>query len=194
MYMFIMSPENVNENCLGCVGMKGEKFCTRRKTEHDAWMTCGTNAHGQKAQLDEDQIYFWDSLRNVGYLQDSLPTSFGLASSVYELRGADLTRVQFTKMVAMVKSREVEAPDELKAVLGRIANPAKGVTFTPRKKPKFSGDESHWDYVDVASMPAIEEAPQEDDVNLQDHIMVNWGTLVKTVEAIKSTAAKSTKY
>jgi hypothetical protein len=193
--MFVTSSENVGRDmCLGCVGTKGEKFCTRRKTEHDAWMTCGTNAHGKKAQLDEDQIYFWDSLRNVGYLQDSLPTSFGLASSVYELRGADLTRVQFTEMVAMVKSREVETPDELKAVLGRIANPAKGVTFTPRKKPKFSGDESHWDYVDVGSMPVIEEAPQEDDGNLQDHIMVNWGTLVKTVEAIKTTAAKSTKY
>jgi hypothetical protein len=71
-------------------------------------------------------------------------------------------------------------------------NPAKGVSFTPRKKTRFSLDPS-WEYAEEDLLPTISEAPGGSD-GLQDHIAENWSSMLKTVEAVKSNASKQKRY
>jgi hypothetical protein len=43
--MFLSSQEYMNSACLGCVGVKGEKFCTKRKNGSGELDTCGVISH-----------------------------------------------------------------------------------------------------------------------------------------------------
>jgi hypothetical protein len=58
-------------------------------------------------------------------------------------------------------------------------NPAKGVSFTSRKKPRFSEDSS-WEYTKEELLPSILEAPGDVEA-LQDHIAENWLVMIKAV-------------
>jgi hypothetical protein len=84
---------------------------------------------------------------------------------------------------------------ELGAIKQRILNPSSGVSFTPRKKPRYSDDS--WEFagggLDV--LPSIEEAPDSSDpAALQEHIGRQWSTVITAVETLKSVAGRNNKY
>jgi hypothetical protein len=83
-------------------------------------------------------------------------------------------------------------PEELTDATTRIRNPAKGVSFTPRKKPRFSMD-STWDYAETDVLPSIPEVPVSPG-GLHDHIVQNWSAMLRTVEAMKSNMSKQKRY
>jgi hypothetical protein len=132
--MFLTSVVNINENCLGCIGQKGEKFCTKRKQGTSEQDTCGTVSHTKKALVESEHIYFWNHGKDQGYMVPSLAVTFSLSASVYALQGESVTRVQFNELVGLVKSQEVTTEDELIEVKERVMADS-GVSFTPRKKP-----------------------------------------------------------
>jgi hypothetical protein len=74
----------------------------------------------------------------------------------------------------------------------RVLNPAKGVSFTPRKKSRFSLDSS-WEYSEEDLLLTILEAPPGSK-GLKDHIAENWSSMLKTVEVVKSNASKQKRY
>jgi hypothetical protein len=86
-------------NCLGWVGQKNEKFCTKRKQGTNELDTCGTVSHAKKAITAIDHIYCWDGLKEQGYLEPLLSVTFTLAELLYALRGEALSRVQFNELV-----------------------------------------------------------------------------------------------
>ncbi len=64
---------------------------------------------------------------------------------IYAIQGEAVTRVQFNELVGLLKSQAVTTEDELFEVKERIMAES-GVSFTPRKKPRFSS-ESAYKYV-----------------------------------------------
>ncbi len=84
--MFLTSLEKVNDNCLGCVGTKGEKFCTKPKQGTGELDTCGTISHARKALVETDHIYFWDSSKDHGFQAPSLNRAIPLADSILDLK------------------------------------------------------------------------------------------------------------
>jgi hypothetical protein len=56
-----------------------------------------------------------------------------------------LTRVQFQELVQLVMLQAVTSEEELLATKERVTNLAKGVSFMPRKEPRFSSNPT-WEY------------------------------------------------
>jgi hypothetical protein len=189
--MFLTSVESINENCLGCVGQKGEKFCTKRKQGTSEQDTCGTVSHTKKALVESEHIYFWDHVKDQGYMVPSLAGTFSLAASVYALRGEAVTRVQFNELVGLIKSQEVTTEDELLDVKDRVMADS-GVSFTPRKKPRFSS-ESTFEYVESDLLPTIEEAPSSP-AAMQEHMLEHWSSMVTAVKILKDMSLKHSRY
>jgi hypothetical protein len=190
--MFITVDENMNTTCLGCVGAKGEKFCTKPKLGSGELDTCGVNAHSKKAVTQPGTLYFVDGLKAQGFMTPALSTGFELASDVWDMRSEMLSRVQFQELVALVRSQEVTTSEELLEAKTRIQNPAKGVSFTPRKKPRFSNDPT-WEYAEADMLPSIPEIPDTPG-GLQDHIVTNWSAMLETVAAVKANMGKQKRY
>jgi hypothetical protein len=190
--MFLASDENSTSMCLGCVGSTGEKFCTKRKVGNGEQDTCGINAHGKKALLVPNNVYYWESGKDHGYLKPSLPIATTLAESVYDLRAEPLSRVHFKELVDLVQHGDVGSVEELIDSKDRIINPSRGVSFTPRKKPRFSNSFLD-DYSEMDVMASIEEVPTELEA-VQAHMIENWPTMVRTIESFKGTAARSLRY
>jgi hypothetical protein len=44
--------------CMGCIGSKGEKFCTKPTVGFGELNTCGVNAHSKKAITTAMTLYF----------------------------------------------------------------------------------------------------------------------------------------
>jgi uncharacterized coiled-coil protein SlyX len=190
--MFLSSEEYLNSACLGCVGLKGEKFCTKPKVGVGDLETCGVNSHSKKMILDDDHIYYWDPEKDHGFVQPSLKMTYRLAIDLFDLKGEALTRIQFKELVELITNLEVTTVEELLDAKDRVVNPARGVSFTPRKKPRFSSGMLD-DYSDVEVMPSIGELPSSPE-GVQEHMMDNWAAMIKTVDAVKGNAARSRRY
>jgi hypothetical protein len=100
-----------------------------------------------------------------------LSTDFDLSDDIWNMRTEYLTRVQFRELVFLVRTQDVTMVEELEDAKARIMNPAKGVSFTPRKKPRFLTDSS-WEYAEADVLPRIPEVPSTPG-GLQDHIFQN---------------------
>jgi hypothetical protein len=190
--MFVTSSTRMETTCLGCIGAKGEKFCTKKKVEPGELVTCGVNLHTKKTVVKPLHNYYTESEKYLGYTKPALDTTYALASYVWAMRHEPLTRVQFCKLIQLITSQSVTTEEELLEAKAWVLNLAKGVSFTPRKKPRFSL-ESSWEYAEEDLLPTISEAPGGSD-GLQDHIAENWSSMLKTVEAVKSNASKQKRY
>jgi hypothetical protein len=190
--MFLTTEKRMASTCLGCIGAKGEKFCTKAKIVKGELGTCGVNSHTKKAVIKPQHAFFQDDIREVAYSKPSLDMNYDLASCVWNMKHEVLTRVQFRELVQLVTSQAVTSEEELLATKERVMNPAKGVSFTPRKKPRFSSDPS-WEYAEEDVLPAIAEAPEADG-DLQEHIVQNWTAMLKTVELVKANMSKQKRY
>jgi hypothetical protein len=189
--MFLASESNVALSCMGCVGQKGEKFCTKRKNGSGELDTCGVQSHAKKAIFEANHIYFWDELKSQGYVEPPLSMTYTLAPALFEMRGDDMTRVQFNELVGLITRRQVTAPEELFDVKERLTK-AVSVSFTPRKKPRFSS-ESTYDYTESDLLPTISEAP--DGMNeIQEHMVAHWSSIVKGMQMLKDMGAKHSRY
>jgi hypothetical protein len=114
--------------------------------------------------------------------------AFSLAgSSLYALRGEVLTRVQFNRLVGAIKSQAVTTPEELFDVKDRMTA-GSGMSFTPRKKPRFS-PESSYEYVKADLLPTIGEAPSSPG-GVQDHMTEHWSDMVNTIHILKDMSQK----
>jgi hypothetical protein len=91
--------------------------------------------------------------------------------------------------VELVQGGEVGSVEELIDWKERIVNPACGVSFTPPKKPRFPGSFLD-DHSETEVMPSIKEVPSEPE-DVQMHMLVNWPTMVRSIEAFKGTVAQS---
>jgi hypothetical protein len=154
--------------------------------------TCGVNAHAKKVILDPDHLYYWDSVKEQGFSTPGLNMTYLLAMGLFDLRGEPLTRVQFKELVDLLVNREVSTVEELLDAKDRVLNPARGVSFTTRKKPRFSSGLMD-DYADIEVMPTIGELPDSPQ-GLQDHMTDNWSAMIKTVDAVKSNVARNKRY
>ncbi len=74
--MFLSSQEYLNSACLGCVGAKGEKFCTKRKVRAGELDMSGVKAHAKKMLLEPDHLYYWDSLKEHGFSMPMLKMTY----------------------------------------------------------------------------------------------------------------------
>lgn len=190
--MFLTTPKKLQSTCLGCIGAKGEKVCTKKKTVPGKQGTCGVNSHTKKAIVKANHAFFQDDIRDIAYSKPSLDMNYDLASCVWEMKGEIITRVQFRELMQLITSQSVTTKEELLATKERVMNPAKGVSFTPRKKPRFSLDPT-WEYAEEDVLPTIAEAPNLDD-ELQEHILQNWGAMIRTVELVKANMLKNKQY
>jgi hypothetical protein len=190
--MFVTGSEELDTTCMGCVGAKGEKFCSKKKIGRGELDTCGVNAHSKKAIFKSGSIYFVDGDKNHGFMTPTLSIDYDLSDNIWSMRLEQLTRVQFQELVTLVQTLDVTTVEELDDAKKRILNPSKGVSFTPRKKPRFSTD-STWEYAEADNLPAIPEVPRTAE-GLQDHIVKNWSAMLLTVEAVKSTLGKQKRY
>jgi hypothetical protein len=137
--------------------------------------------------LEPEHLYYWDSFKDHGFGTPGLNMACLLAVDLYNLRGESLTRVQFKELVDMIVNLEVSTVDELLDAKDRVLNPARGVSFTPRKKPRFLSGIMD-DYFDIEVMPTIGELPASPQ-GLQEHMTDNWSAIIKTVDAVKGNAA-----
>jgi hypothetical protein len=184
----------VNTSCCGFIGTKGDKFCTRRRSGKAGDDTCGVRAHARKADTKLDFIYYWDTTKNAAYLLPALDSRELLASQIWEMRTKDITRVEFKALFQAVISGDAANETELKAIKIRIMNPTAGVSFTPRKKPRYS-DDSSWDFPDVAVLPTLEEGPDpQDAAAMSAHIVGQWKDIVQSVEGLKTLAGRNNRY
>jgi hypothetical protein len=189
--LMVSDDESLNILCLGCVGTKGEKWCSKRKLGSGELDTCGTSSHAKKAVLDNGHLYFWDSVKNVGFQSPSLSMTHGLAVDVYGFRGETLTRLQVSELFDLVRTGAVVTFEELMAAKFRVLNPTEGVSFTPRKKPRFST--SDWDYNETEALPAIAEVAM-DQSGAREHMDENWNDMVRTVEVLKASTSRQMLY
>jgi hypothetical protein len=190
--MFLTNREGVMRYCLGRIGTKGEKACTRDTLVGEESCSIGTHSH--KAQYEENTLYFWDSLKNVLYLKTQLPFSEPLADSVYDMRNDDLTHMQVREMFELVVEGAVGSTDGLMAAKAKVMRPGDGVGFTPRKKPRFSSSPSMDSVVEVDVMDTIaelEDDPLLGEERLEKHVFQNWGKLVQTVGALRQSAGRN---
>jgi hypothetical protein len=190
--VFVTTADMMESTCLGCVGAKGETFCTKDKISSDEQGTCGVNSHTKKAEVKPHHAFFQDDTRQVAYSKPALDMNLGLASCVVEMQHEALTRVQFRELVHLVTSRAVSSKEELLVTKERVMDPAKGVSFTPRKKPRFSSDPT-WEYAEADILPSITEAPEAGE-DLQEHIVQNWSAMLRTVETVKAGLSKQKRY
>jgi hypothetical protein len=180
----------LSDCCCGTIGKAG-KFCTKRR-DNSGDTTCGTRAHLKKATMEEGFIYFWDEPVNIGYLTPSVNSRVKLADVIWEMRGEELPRLQVKELMEAIINGDATSRAELEAIKERTVNPSSGVSFTPRKKPRYSDD---WDFPELELLPTIEEGPDPQDAEeLQGHIGRHWKDLVATVETLKSVAGRNTKY
>jgi hypothetical protein len=83
--MFLTSVSNLDDNCLGCVGQKGEKFCTKHKQGTSKLDTYGTVSLTKRVLVEVKHIYFWDHGKDQGYMVPLLAGTFSLAASIYAI-------------------------------------------------------------------------------------------------------------
>jgi hypothetical protein len=82
---------------------------------------------------------------------------------------------------------------ELAEIKIRVLEPTSKISFTPRKKPRYSTD--RWEFPDLQVLEEIPEIPDGmDDFAVQDHIAGHWKNLVTTVDSLKSVAGRNSKY
>jgi hypothetical protein len=147
----------------------------------------------KKASVQEGYIYFWDEPLNIGYLTPTLDSRIKLADAIWDMRGEELSRIQFKDLMEAVINGDAVTEAELAAIKKRVLNPASGVSYTPRKKPRYSEDT--WDFPDMEMLPTIAEGPATEDPEvLQEHIRLHWKSMVQAIEALKSAAGQNTKY
>jgi hypothetical protein len=84
--MYETGLENTKSACFGCVGAKGEMFCTKRKKGSGKLDTCCINAHAKKVLINPNHIYFWDSSKDHGFQAPSLNRAIPLADSILDLK------------------------------------------------------------------------------------------------------------
>jgi hypothetical protein len=87
-------------------------------------------SHAKKVIVKADPIYFWDNLKEHGYLEPSLTVTFSLAKTLHSLRGNAITQVQFNELVGLIKSQEVSTAEELFKVKECITA-GSGMSFAP---------------------------------------------------------------
>jgi hypothetical protein len=180
----------VQSSCCGLIGKGGDKFCTKRRNGDDT--TCGTRSHAKKADLQMDFIYFWETAKNLGHVSPSLDSQVPLGNLVWDMRGEELTRLQFKELFEAVQAGDASDAAELATIKSKILDPSSGVGFTPRKKPRYSEE---WEYPEVEALPPIDEIPAGlGETELQSHISEHWETLVKSVETLKKVAARNSHY
>jgi hypothetical protein len=189
--MFLTSDSNVLLHCMGCVGQKGEKFCTKRRNGSGEQDTCGVQSHTKKAIFDTDHVYYWDEGKHQGYVEPPLSMTYELAPALYDMRGEEMTRVEFKELVGLITTRKVTASAELFEVKERLTKPV-AVSFTPRKKPRFS-EESMYDYAETDLLPTISEAPEATS-DIQDHVIEHWSSMVKGMQLLKDMGTKHSRY
>jgi hypothetical protein len=189
--MFLTSDSNVVLNCMGCVGQKGEKFCTRRRNGSGEQDTCGIQSHAKKANFASNHLYFWDDTKNQGYVEPPLSMTYSLGASLYDMRGEDMTRVEFNELVGLIIGGQVTAPEELLEVKERLTR-AVPVSFTPRKKPRFSTG-SLVEYTETDLLPSISEAP-EGTGEIQEHMIEHWSSMVRGMKMLKTMGSKHSRY
>jgi hypothetical protein len=74
--MFVPSITDMETTCLGCIGAKGEKFCsTKKKVEPGELATCGVNLHTKKAIVKPLHNYYMESEKHLGYTKPALDTT-----------------------------------------------------------------------------------------------------------------------
>jgi hypothetical protein len=122
--------------CFGTIG-KGGKFCTKRR-DSSSDTTCGTNSHVKKAVLQGGYIYYWDESSNIGYLPPFVVSCIKLANAIWDMRGENLGRVQIKELMEAAIKGDAINQTKLGAIKQRILNPFSRVSFTPRKKPRYS--------------------------------------------------------
>jgi hypothetical protein len=189
--MLVADSTFMNNSCFGTIGKAG-KFCTKLRDDSGD-TTCGTRAHVKKAVLQEGYIYFWDASSNIGYCTPTLDSRVKLAGAVWEMRGQELDRVQVKELMEAVTRGDAITVLELVAIKARVLNPSSGVSFTPRKKPRYSEDT--WEFPDLENLPAIAEGgPELEGEDLQDHVGRQWKDLVQAVETLKTVAGRNNKY
>jgi hypothetical protein len=154
--------------------------------------TCSINAHSKKVLSEPNHIYYWDSPKEHGFQTPALNRAIPLANSILDLKAEALTRIQFKKLVNLVLDNEVGSAEELLLAKDRVMNPASGVSFTPRKKPRFSSDQFD-KYTELELMPTIKELPEDPD-GMPEQKLANWETVVKLVNSIKGTAGRGQRY
>jgi hypothetical protein len=111
--------------------------------------------------IEPNHIYYWDSSKEHGFQAPALNRApIPLADSILDLKAEALTRIQFKELFKLVLDNEVGSAEELLAAKDRVMNPALGVSFTPRKKPRFSSDQFD-EYTELELMPTIKELPDE---------------------------------
>ena len=109
------------------------------------------------------------------------------------MRGGELTRVEFKELAEAAKGGVVQDIAEFDIVKTKIFDPLSGVSFTPQKKVRYSDDS--WEYPDVEMLPTISEGPDTgNEDEMASHIKTQWKGVVQAVEALKTMAAKNTKY
>jgi hypothetical protein len=183
----------VNTSCCGLIG-KGDKFCTRRRSETAADDTCGVRAHARKADVQLEFIYYWETTKNAAYFLPTLDSRELLATAIWEMRSDEITCVEFKALFQAVIDGNASNETELATIKACIMDPSAGVGFTPRKKPRYS-EESSWEFPDVAVLPTLEEGPDpQDSEAMSAHIVGQWKDTVQTVEALKTLAGRNNWY
>jgi hypothetical protein len=146
-------------------------------------------SHVKKADLKVDHIYFWEPQKNLGHTYPALDTRVALANAIWQMRGDELTRVQFKELIEAVIAGDAA---ELAIVKSRTLDPGEGVSFTPTKKPRYSDG---WDFPDIEILPPLEEVPEDQDIkDSQIHIAKQWKNVVQSVETLKTVAGRNTRY
>jgi hypothetical protein len=129
--MFLTFNSNVVLSWMGCVGQKGEKFCTKQRNWSGEQDTCEIQSHSRKVNFAANHLYFWDYTKNQGCVQPLLSMTYTLGVYLYEMHGEDMTRFEFNELVGLIIGGQVTTPEELLTC-------DVPVSFTPRKKPQFS--------------------------------------------------------
>lgn len=181
----------LSNSCCGVIGKSG-KFCTRRRDDSGD-TTCGIRAHVKKGEVAESHIYFWEETSNVAHLTPAMDSRIKLAEAIWDMRGEDLTRIQFVELMEAAITGDASSVTELAEIKTRVLDPTSKISFTPRKKPRYSTDA--WEFPDLQVLEEIPEIPGGlDDFAVQDHIAGHWKSLVTTVESLKSVAGRNSKY
>jgi hypothetical protein len=142
-----------------------------------------------------EHIYFWDIARNHGHLDPALDAKSPHAEAIWDMRWEELSRIQFKELVEAVQGKGGEMIDEsdLKVVKAKILNPSSGVSFTPRKKARYSAES--WEFPDVEVLGVIEEGPDPSDQEaILEHVAQQWKGAAQAIEALKSMSGKSARY
>jgi hypothetical protein len=71
-----------------------------------------------------DNLYYWDSDKEHGFVKPGLKMTYLLAVDLFDLWGEPLTMVQFKELVNMVMNLEVLMVEELLDAKDRVLNPA----------------------------------------------------------------------